>query len=64
MTIHNRLARLEERIGLAGKPCPDHRVTSIVDAGDPLPDDADLLPCRNCGRPGIVLVIVEEIVGG
>jgi hypothetical protein len=62
MTLRNRLRALEASFGRADAPCPDHRVTSIVGDGDALPDDSAIPPCPNCGRPGAVQIIVEEIV--
>jgi hypothetical protein len=67
LTIRNRLARLEGRIGLADTPCSHHRVTSIVTRRadgrvDAEPDESEIPPCSTCGRPGDTLEIVHRIV--
>jgi hypothetical protein len=62
MTIRHRIARLEHRLGRRDQPCPDHRITFDMSDGDPEPDESEVPPCPNCGRPGIVQIIVEEVV--
>ena len=59
-----RIKRLEDsRPGLPPpEKCPQPIVGAEIEPGAPLPDEADVLPCKNCsGRH--VQVVVEEVMG-
>ncbi len=62
MSLRGRVRRLEGRRPKLPPPeeCPAPMIGAAIDAGDPLPGEADVMPCRNCGGCH-VQAIIEEI---
>jgi hypothetical protein len=40
--------------------CPRPMIGACIDEGAPLPDAADVMPCRNCS--GSHVLVIEEVV--
>jgi hypothetical protein len=40
--------------------CPAPRIGAQIDRGEPLPDEADVLPCPNCS--GCHVQVIEEVI--
>jgi hypothetical protein len=40
--------------------CPRPQVGACIDAGAPLPEEADVVPCKNCS--GRHVMVIEEVV--
>jgi hypothetical protein len=66
MSTHllNRLKQLENDRPKLPPPeaCPRPMVGACIDQGEPLPDEAEVVPCRNCS--GSHIMVIEEIVVG
>jgi hypothetical protein len=60
-SLLSRLRRLERLPApVPEDECPRPAFGAIIDAGDPMPDEADVVPCRTCG--GRHVQIIHEIV--
>jgi hypothetical protein len=62
MNLLSRVRRLE---GYRPKlppedECPAPMIGAEIEAGQPLPDEADVIPCRTCG--GRHVQVIEEVV--
>ena len=60
--LAGRVRRLE-----SGRPrlpppeeCPRLMIGACIDAGAQMPDEADVMPCRNCS--GSHVMVIEEVV--
>ena len=62
MSIKSRIATLERRFHSPDKPCPNHVTTVLIRPGDPDPEESEIPPCPNCGRPGTVMQLIHEII--
>ena len=62
MTFKRRLEKLERGFRTLAGLCPDHWHTVIIMVGEPMPEESTIPLCRNCGRPGSVLVIEEVVI--
>jgi hypothetical protein len=62
VSLKTRIRRLETRAGCGDAPCPDHGVTFLRIAGRPEPLESEIPPCSKCGRPGVILYEIIQIV--
>jgi hypothetical protein len=62
MNLLSRVRRLENSRPKLPPPedCPRPMIGACIEKGEPLPDEADVVPCKNC--TGRHVQVIEEIV--